>query len=237
MVRSGLIAALALVLVPASASAAGPASVSLTTCQPKERTAAFEARMDTIGGAVRMKLRYTLEARKPRRPWRRVAAPELGGWRTASAETTRYISERRVTQLVGPSYYRALVRFRWIDEDGHVVARAKSRSRSCWQPDHRPNLKLRELSFEGPGSYVALVANTGRTPTGAFDLEITGLPPIVVPEIAPGEERLVEAVGPVCEPGSAVTATADPLDLIDERNERDNAVTRRCPSGRAAHLH
>ena len=190
--------------------------------------------MDQISGAVRMRLRYTLEARKPGRVWRRVAAPELGGWRAASTETTRFISERRVTQLTGPSYYRALVRFRWIDGDGHVVARAKSRSHACWQPDHRPNIKLRELSFEGKGSYVALVANTGRSPTGAFDLEITGLPPIVVLELAPGEERLIVTTGPECEPGAPVTATADPLDLIDERNERDNAVTRRCPSARAS---
>jgi CARDB protein len=233
MLRFALITVLAALLLTGTAAAAGPASVTLTACTPKERTAAFEARMDQISGAVRMKLRYTLEARKPGRLWRRVAAPELGSWRTASAETTRYISERRVTQLVGPSSYRALVRFRWIDADGHVVARARSRSHVCWQPDHRPNIKLRELSFEGKGSYVALVANTGRTPTGAFDLEITGLAPIVVPELAPGEERLIEATGPECEPGAAVTATADPLNLIDERSERDNAVTRRCP-GRAS---
>jgi hypothetical protein len=233
MLRLAPIVALALLLVPASAVAAGPASVTLTGCKPKERTAEFEARMDQIPGAVRMKLRYTLEARKPGRVWRRVAAPELGGWRAASTETTRFISERRVTQLLGPSYYRALVRFRWIDEDGHVVARSRARSHACWQPDHRPNLKLRELSFEGQGSYVALVANTGRSPSGDFDLEITGLPPTVVADLAPGEERLVELTGPECEPGTPVTATADPLDLIDERNERDNAVTRRCPSARA----
>ena len=234
MLRSGLIAALVLLLVPASAAAAGPASVTLTGCTPKERTAEFEARMDQIPGAVRMKLRYSLEARKPQRLWRRVASPELGGWRSAATETTRFISERRVTQLVGPSYYRALVRFRWIDEDGHVVARAKARSRSCWQPDHRPNLKLRELSYEGEGSYVALVANTGRSPTGVFELAITGLASFVNDELLPGEERLIEATGPDCEPGTLVTATADPLNLIDERNERDNTVSRRCPSGRAS---
>ena len=234
MLRLGLIAALAVLLLPASAAAAGPASVTLTGCTPKERTAEFEARMDQIPGAVRMKLRYSLEARKPQRLWRRVASPELGGWRSAATETTRFISERRVTQLVGPSYYRALVRFRWIDEDGHVVARAKARSRSCWQPDHRPNLKLRELSYEGDGSYVALVANTGRSPTGVFELAITGLASFVNDELLPGEERLIEATGPDCEPGTVITATADPLDLIDERNERDNTVSRRCPSGRAS---
>ena len=234
MLRLGLIAALALLLAPATAAAAaGPASVTLTGCKPKERTAEFEAQMDQIAGAVRMKLRYTLEARKAGRAWHRVAAPELGAWRSADVTTTRFISERRVTQLTGPTFYRALVRFRWIDADGDVVARARARSRSCWQPDHRPNLKLRELSFEGEGSYVALVANTGRSATGAFDLAISGLSPTVIDDLAPGEERLVEVAGPACEPGTVVTATADPLDLVDERNERDNAVSRRCPVRRA----
>jgi hypothetical protein len=228
MLRLALIAALAVLLAPASAAAAGPASVLLTACTPKERTATFEARMEQIAGAERMKLRYTLEARKPGRVWRRVAAPELAGWRSADPETTRFISERRITKLVGPSYYRALVRFRWIDADGDVVARARARSRACWQPDHRANIKLRELSVEGKGAYVVLVANTGRSATGAFDLEVTGLEPIVV-DLAPGEERLIEAAGPECQPGVLVTATADPLDLVDERNELDNTVTRRCP--------
>jgi hypothetical protein len=231
MVRSGLIAALALLLVPASAAAAGPASVSLTACQPKERAAEFEARMDQIGGAVRMKLRYTLEARKPRRGWRRVVAPELAGWRTADPETTRFISERRVTELTGPSYYRAVVRFRWIDEDGRTFAKATRRTRACRQPDHRPNLKPSELVVEEGGGYLVLVANRGRSASGAFDLAITGLEPVVVePELQPGEERWIEAFGPMCEPGTAISATADPLDLVDERNERDNVLSARCPS-------
>lgn len=232
MLRTGLIAALALLLVPASAAAAGPASVSLTTCLPKDRTAEFEARMDQVSGAVRMKLRFTLEARRPGRAWRRVAAPELAGWRTADPETTRFISERRVTQLTGPSSYRALVRFRWLDEQGRVVARARARSRSCWQPDHRPNLRPRQLLIEDGGRYLVLVANTGRSASGAFDVAVSGLAPIVVDGgLEPGEERWLEATGPECEPGHVMTATADPLDLVDERNERDNELSVRCPSG------
>ena len=233
MLRTGLIVAIALLLVPASAAAAGPASASLTSCAPRERTAAFEARMERIGGAVRMKLRFTLEAHRPGRAWKRVVAPELGGWRSADPQTTRFISERRVTQLTGPSHYRVLVRFRWIDEDGETFAKATRRSRACWQPDHRPNLKPRELLLEDGGRYLVLVANTGRSASGAFDLELTGLLPLAVDDLEPGEERWVEATGPQCEPGHVITATADPLDLVDERNERDNALSARCPSGRA----
>jgi hypothetical protein len=231
MLRIALIAAVALLAAPAAASAAGPASVALTACVPRERAAEFEARMEKVEGAARMKLRFTLEARKAGRNWRRVSAPELGGWRTADAATTRYISSRRVTALVGPASYRTLVRFRWVDADGHTVARARARSKSCWQPDHRPNLKLRALSFEGDAetTYVVLVANTGRSATGPFDLALSGLPTQALESLEPGQERLVEVVGPQCGRGTAVTATADPVDLVDERSERDNALTRRCP--------
>jgi hypothetical protein len=228
MLRAALIVTGLTLAFPAAAAAA-PASVELTACEPRERAAEFEARMDKVAGAARMKLRFTLEARKPGRAWRRVAAPELGGWRTADAATTRYISSRRVTALVGPAGYRTLVRFRWVDANGRAVARSRARSKACWQPDHRPNLKLRELSFEGATTYVMLLANTGLSPSGAFELELTGLPTQVIESLEPGEERLVEVAGPPCERGTRVTATADPLDLIDERSERDNAVTRSCP--------
>ena len=230
MLRTALIAVVALLVAPAAASAAGPASVALTACQPRDRAAEFEARMDRVEGTARMKLRFTLEARKAGKGWRRVAAPELGGWRTADPATTRYISSRRVTALVGPARYRTVVRFRWTDAHGRTIARHKARSRSCWQPDHRPNLKLRALSFEGDDSttYVVLVANTGRSDSGAFDLELTGLPTQPQVSLAPGEERLVEVPGPKCEPGTVVRAFADPLDLVDERSERDNRLTRSC---------
>jgi hypothetical protein len=228
MLRTALIATALLLAAPATAAAA-PASVALTACEPRERAAEFEARMDQIAGATRMKLRFTLEARKLGKAWRKVAAPELGGWRAADPQTTRYISSRRVTALVGPASYRTVVRFRWLDADGDVVASARARSRACWQPDHRPNLKLRALSVEGGSTYAVLVANTGRSESGVFDLEITGLPAQVVQSIAPGGEALVEVDGPACERGAPLTATADPLDLIDERSERDNALTGSCP--------
>jgi hypothetical protein len=229
MLRTGLIAALALLLVPASAVAAGPAAVTLTTCAPNDRSASFEARMELVEGAERMRLRWALEARRPGRAWRRVAAPELAGWRSADPGTTRFISERTVTDLRGPSYYRTVVRFRWLDEDGRALARATRRSRACWQTDHRPNLKPRQLLVEPGGRYLVLVANRGRSESGAFDVAVTGLEPIVVASLEPGEERWIEDAGPACQPGTAVTATVDPLDLVDERNEGDNVLSVPCP--------
>ncbi len=228
MLRTALIVTGLTLAVPAGAAAA-PASVALTACEPRERAAEFEARMDKVAGAARMKLRFTLEARKAGKGWRRVTAPELGGWRTADAATTRYISSRRVTALVGPASYRTVVRFRWLDASGRTIARSKARSRACRQPDHRPNLKVRALSFEGATDYVVLVANTGRSPSGPFELAITGVPDQLLDSLEPGEERLVEVAGPQCPSGTWVTAFADPLDLVDERREGDNGLTRSCP--------
>jgi hypothetical protein len=229
MLRIAVLAALVALIAPSAAQAAGPASVSLLACAPKDREAEFEARMEQVPGTQRMKLRYTLEGRKPGRRWRRVAAPEVEGWRTAEAATTRFISSREVSKLVGPSWYRTVVRFRWLDAEGATVAQAKVRSKACWQPDHRPNLKVRALTVEGATNYVVLVANTGRTASGAFDLQVTGLASLVVASLEPGEERLVEAPGPQCEPGARLVARADPLDLVDERGERDNSFVTSCP--------
>ena len=234
MLRTALIAALALLLLPASAPRRPRrGSVTLTGCTPKERTVAFEARMDQISGAVRMKLRYTLEARKPRRVWHRVAAPELGSWRAASTETTRFISERRVTQLSGRR-----TTARWCASAG------STRTATC-RP--RPAALARLLAARPPAQPQAaralvrgqgLLRRAGRQhrPQPDRRLRPGDHRPAADrrPELAPGEERLIEAAGPECQPGTPVTATADPLDLIDERNERDNAVTRRCPSARAS---
>jgi hypothetical protein len=229
MLRAALIATALALAFPAAAAAAGPASVALIACQPRDRAAEFEARMDKVAGSARMKLRFALEARKPGKTWRRVAAPELGSWRTADPATTRFISSRRVTALVGPAAYRALVRFRWVDARGRTVASALAHSRPCHQPDHRPNLKLQALSVEGGDAYAVLVANTGRSASGPFDLVVGGLATIAVGSLEPGADTLVELEGPRCPRGAPVTATADPLDLIDERNEADNALTRACP--------
>jgi CARDB len=218
----------------APAQAAAPASVELMTCAPRDRAAEFEARMGKVEDGVKMKMRFTLQARKPgkKKPYRRVAAPGFSSWTTADTGTSRYVFTRRVEGLIGPARYRALVRFRWIDARGKVILTAKRYSKGCWQPDHRPNLKVKALSREGKRRYVALVANNGRTATGPFDLQVavgdTLLEPVPVLSLEPGTQTLVTVRGPICSAGTALTATADPLNLVDERNEDDNAFTVPC---------
>jgi hypothetical protein len=217
----------------APAQAAAPASVALTACVPADRAAEFEARMGKVEDGVKLKMRFTLQARKAgKKAYRRVAAPGFSGWTTADPGTSRYVFTRRVEGLIGPARYRAMVRFKWLDARGKTILTARKFSKACRQPDHRPNLKVKALSHEGKRRYVALVANNGRTATGVFELEVaigdTQLEPVSVDSLEPHTQRLVTVRGPVCTPGSALTATADPLDLVDEHHEADNVFSAPC---------
>jgi CARDB protein len=217
----------------APAQAAAPASVELTACVPDDRAAEFEARMGQVENAAKMKMRFTLQARKAgKKAYRRVAAPGFSDWTTADPGTSRYAFTRRVEGLLGPARYRAMVRFKWLDAHGKVIRSARRFSKSCRQPDHRPNLKVKALSHEGKRRYVVLVANTGRTETGPFELQVaiagTSLDPVSVDTLAPHTQRLVTVRGPRCLAGQPLTATADPLDLVDERSETDNVFRATC---------
>jgi hypothetical protein len=217
----------------APAEAAPPAKVALTSCEPAARAAEFEARMGEVAGATRLKMRFTLQVRKTgQRAFHRVVAPGFRSWTTAAPGKKSWVFTRRVEALLGPARYRALVRFQWLDLNGKTIAHAKKLSRACKQPDHRPNLKVTSLTRTGKRRYVALVVNNGRTPSGAFDLQLAVgealVAPVSVAGLAPQEQRLVTLHGPRCEAGTALTATADPLDTVDERNELDNAFTATC---------
>jgi hypothetical protein len=226
-----LIACFAALATPAHA--ATTASVTLSACVPRDRAAEFDARMTSIEGATRMKMSFTLQVRKPgQSSFRRIAAPGFSGWTTADPRTRRYVFTRRVEALIGPANYRASVRFHWLDARGHVVARAQRHSRACYQPDHRPNLTVRALSVEGGHRYMALVANTGRSASGPFALQVQlpdrVLGPVTFASLGAHEQRLVKIRGPRCKAGTSITATADPLDVVDERSETDNALTVTC---------
>jgi CARDB len=227
--------ALAIVFFAALAAPAqaAPAKVALTACVPKERAAEFQARMGKVAGATRLRMRFTLQVRTAaQKAFHRVAAPGFRSWTTAEPGKTSWVFSRRVEALVGPARYRALVRFQWLDADGNALAHAKRASRACRQPDHRPNLKLKALTREGKHRYVALVVNNGRSASGPFDLQVavgtTLLQPVAVAGLEPGAQQQVKVHGPRCAAGTSVTATADPLDLVDERSETDNAFTRVC---------
>ncbi len=217
----------------APAHAAPPAKVSLTACVPAQRVAQFEARMGPVKEAARLRMKFTLQAREAgQSTYHRIAAPGFRSWTTAGKGKTSWVFTRRVEGLLGPARYRAVVRFQWRDLHGKVTAHAKRTSRACRQPDHRPNLKVKSLTHPARHRYDAVVVNTGITAARPFELQLAIgsrlLDPVSVAGLAPHAQRLVTVHGPNCKPGVALTVTADPLNLVDERNELDNVFTKPC---------
>jgi hypothetical protein len=246
MRRALLICTLLVPLLGAAAAHAASvpgAGVKLLACVPaleqQERTATFEARVRPARGSERMQVRFTLQEREEvLAPWRRVVAPGFDEWLTSDPGVTRYSYSKVVQNLAAPATYRAVVRFRWLASDGAVLMRSRATSRSCRQPDMRPDvaatrIEVLPLSDYDQARYVVTVRNTGRSAAGAFSVGLRvgdeELIPLALPGLGAGELLLLRFTGPACVPGAPLTAIVDPDQAVDERDEDDNVLSAICP--------
>jgi hypothetical protein len=237
------IAALAVLLAlaapaPAATSARALVRDCRTGVEAAARRAVFEGRMDALTGAARMQMRFTLQVRTPTDArWETVDAPAFGGWHTAAPGVHRYVFTRRVIELPAPARYRVRVRFRWLDADGATVRRRSATSRTCRQPDLRPDVHPLALGVTwlpaGGARYTLAVANRGESESGPFDVVVTvdgrDQPAETADGLAPGAEDTVVLAGAACTPGLPVTVRIDPDGLVDEAEEADNVLTATCP--------
>jgi hypothetical protein len=132
--------------LPAATSTQGPASstkppvsATLEQCQTSteqpERAATFAGEMAALPGTAKMEMRVDVLERMPKElTFHSVAAPGLGVWRTAApgVKTYRYLKE--VTNLAAPAYYRAVVRFRWMNAKGHLIKALELKTARCAEP-------------------------------------------------------------------------------------------------------
>jgi CARDB len=236
----------------ALAAAHAPAHARLTSCvkttDPSARVAVFEGSMHAWRHSVRLQLRFRLQSRTPQdAAWRTVRAPGFGRWQSSERGVRRFVYDKRVEGLAAPASYRVVVRFRWRDAHGRIVGRAQRISRTCHEPDPRPNLVVRKLLVYrlGPARarYVAVVANTGRTAADAFavrfDRAAVSLGQAFGAPLAPGQTVRVHLDAAACRAGDVLDAVVDPDGLIDEHNEADNRRQLSCvytPAGSKARL-
>jgi subtilase family serine protease len=131
-----------------------------------------------------------------------------------------------------------VVRFRWLDAGGTVLARSRATSRLCRQPDMRPDLGVTQIAVtpapdSGPARYAVTLRNGGRSAAGPFSVALSvggeQLAPIALAGLAPGEQRVLTFTGPACVAGTPLVAAVDPDGAVDERDEDDNALTASCP--------
>jgi hypothetical protein len=232
-----------------AAGAAAPASVKLVDCVQTTvaggRSATFEARARATADTERMQVRFTLQARADAEGggWRRVVHPAFDEWIGSAPGVRKYSFARTVRNLSAPAAYRAVVRFRWLDEEGEVLRTARAVSPACRQPDLRPDLAATAVDVQpaaDPASrrYAVTVRNGGRTTAGPFKVGLrvgdVELDPLAVSGLAAGESRTVSINGPACVPGDQLNVTVDPEDSVDERGEDDNLLAATCPAPPAA---
>jgi hypothetical protein len=106
----------------------------LTASQQSERSVSIVAEMNAIPRTARMAMRIEIQERLPEASlFHTVKAPGLGVWRETDRVVSSYKYLNKVTNLSAPAVYRAAVRFRWLDGNGHLIKTLERRTASCAQ--------------------------------------------------------------------------------------------------------
>jgi hypothetical protein len=144
-----------------------------------------------------------------------------------------------VADLPGPATYRFVVTFRWIGAHDRVIGTKVRESRSCYQPELRPDLVALSLDAQpipkAPKKdlYVAQITDDGLTGAGPFQVEFTDGTVVddhTVKHIAPHQVKTLNFIGPLCNAGAPPTITIDPDQQVDDYNRTNNSVTATCPA-------
>ncbi|MBJ7330229.1 MAG: hypothetical protein JHC95_10050 [Solirubrobacteraceae bacterium] len=248
--RSIVLSLVLLALLPACAfaakarQAAPPLRADTPTCRtgvtPAERFAVFSASMPARSGAARMAMRFDLQLREPSDSrYRGQKAPSFGRWERSKTGRRGFIYSKRVDGLTAPATYRAIVRYRWYDGAGKVIASAHRTTPLCGQPDPRPNLRLLTARITsvsgGTATYLLTVVNSGRGPAGAFDVAVGPddggtATTMTVGGMAAREARVIEVTARPCSETSRLRVQLDVGAAVTESVELDNDVGRACPA-------
>ncbi len=241
---------LAVAFAALAASAwAGPSErnsfARLVTCAPADRAATFQGEIRSYKGTTGLSLRFTLQTRDLANPdWRKVQAPGFGQWLRARTGAPGYVYDKGVEGLAVGADYRVIVRFRWRDTAGKVVANEVKRSRACRLPDTRANLIPESLDVlpgttESMRTYSLVVANRGQTAAPQFFVQFGSSEGQVFEdstdsELAPEATVELRFEAPACVVGSQLTATVDTEAEVDEASEIDNVLSVACPTANAS---
>jgi CARDB len=239
--RALLLAVFAALVAAAPAHASASARVVVLHCahglEPTDRSVTFEGRIAAIPGAQKLQMRFTLQARTPDSAWAKVPADGFGTWITAPHGLGVFLYDKTVDELLAPASYRAVVDFRWRNAAGRVIRRSQATSRSCHQPDPRPDLTAAALAVDpaaepGKRRYTATLVNAGRGPAGPFEVDFTRegalLGSLRIGGLAAGHRRTVAVPAVACTPGEQIAVVVDATHEVDESDETDNVLSVVC---------
>jgi hypothetical protein len=220
-----------------------PTRAGLDSCHtgsaPLDRFAVLSAQMGSVAQSARMQVRFDLTVRLGSSgAFKRVSAPGLGAWRSSAPGVDIFRYRKQVANLQSGAQYRALVRFRWLTDAGRTIQSTTRRTKTCKQPDLRPDLVAGQITAEPSGQpgrarYTVLVRNGGRTAAPSFTVGFAvgdqPQPGQTVQPLAVGDERELIFVGPRCDGLHPLRVSVDSDLAVDESSESNNARTAACP--------
>jgi hypothetical protein len=224
--------------------------VCQTALDPPARAVDVTAVMRPVTGTVRMAVQFVLLQRPAGAlGFSSVAGPGLGSWVAPSDPTLGrraadvWIIKHPVADLDAPAAYRIQVTFRWTGAKGRVLGMMVRTSRSCQQPELRPDLVVQGVSVSSDPSHPALdnylvtLANTGASAAGPFTLQLADGSVVkdkTINRLGPRTSRTFQFTGPACDASSPPTVTADPSDQVDVSSRSGASLAVSCPGEAAA---
>src|SRR3954447_239815 len=153
----------------------------LTDCHTgpllSDRFAVFVGQMPALQGTRRMWMRFDLYERTGSNAWQRLTVPKFGTWQKSLPGKPGFIYEKRVDNLQAPADSRVQIRFRWYDKNGKLQRSTRHTSRTCHEPDSRPDLAIGKVTATEAGQgrlrYLVRVRNDGRSDVDQFDTQLS----------------------------------------------------------------
>jgi CARDB len=213
---------------------------------PVNREISVNAVMRPVKGTKRMQLRFDLLGRASAPgTFAPVTGGDLGTWISPSNPTLGqrsgdvWMFGHPVFDLTAPAAYRFVVSFRWIGGGGRVLGTVMRQSKTCFQPELRPDLIVQSIVINPVAGhpkldqYATTIENTGASGAGPFEVEFADKRVVKTPTV----RRLhahsaitINFVGPLCDSTSPPTVTVDPTDQVDVVNRDGTSQTVTCPS-------
>jgi len=214
---------------------------------PGQRTVSVTAVMRPLKGTRKLELRFVLLSKAaPATTFSVVQGTGLGTWVSPTDPVSLgsrpgdvWRLDHPVADLPAPAIYRFEVTFRWIGAKGRVLRVQIRHTRSCYQPELRPDLAAVRFSAQpiaGPpkhDAYTAVIADNGLTGAGPFQVQFTFGTVVkdhTVSRIKPHQQLTFNFEGPLCESSAPPTMTIDPDQQVDDYNRTNNSLTATCPA-------
>lgn len=215
---------------------------------PDNRSVSVRAVMRPLAGTRRMAIKFDLlEQTAGSAPVTLGKVGGLGVWITPTDPTLGQLAgdvwrlSKPVINLDAPAGYQFRVTFRWNGSHGRIVGTAVRLSRTCHQPELRPDLLVDTISVTAVSGqpsqdlYTAVIADQGATGAGPFEVLFApgdASAPITdtVQFLGAHKTRRLSFVGPVCDPANPPTITVDAASQVDDYNRANNVMSAECPS-------